>query len=248
MIRKTTLSILGLAATILLTACPDPVPEGEPDLTLDLEECHPALMFDASNGAWLETYNPDVNFLECQGIAFGHHADAVYGTWDGFTASISRDASKPASIYTDQFSAAAPVDAPYLVGYYASYLADNACTIALTSGDIFEPTGVKVCLNTVAFYAVQEGGDFNRPLNQNGDKLTLSIHGVKADGSEKQIDCTMASCSGGVTNVIDNWRWVDLRPLGRVKQIYFTMSSTDTGEWGDNTPEYFCLRSLTIKQ
>ena len=41
--------------------------------------------------------------------------------------------------------------------------------------------------------------------------------------------------------IINDWRYVDLSGLGKVKTIGFEMSSSDTGDWGMNTPAYFCF-------
>lgn len=44
----------------------------------------------------------------------------------------------------------------------------------------------------------------------------------------------------------DTWEWVDLSELGQIASIYFTMESSDTGDYGINTPTYFCLDKLTV--
>ena len=41
--------------------------------------------------------------------------------------------------------------------------------------------------------------------------------------------------------IINDWRYVDLSVLGAVKKLSFELSSTDNGDWGMNTPAYFCL-------
>ena len=41
--------------------------------------------------------------------------------------------------------------------------------------------------------------------------------------------------------IINDWRYVDLSVLGEVTKIGFALSSTDGGDWGMNTPAYFCF-------
>ncbi len=41
--------------------------------------------------------------------------------------------------------------------------------------------------------------------------------------------------------IINDWRYVDLSGLGKVKKIKFELSSTDNGDYGMNTPAYFCF-------
>jgi hypothetical protein len=49
-------------------------------------------------------------------------------------------------------------------------------------------------------------------------------------------------------DIINRWQRVDLSPLGNVNKIVFELTSTDNGEYGMNTPSYFCLDRLTIAQ
>ena len=44
-----------------------------------------------------------------------------------------------------------------------------------------------------------------------------------------------------------DWAWMDLSELGAVKSIYFTMETTDVGDWGANTTFYFGLDQITIR-
>ncbi|MFT6747538.1 MAG: hypothetical protein ACJAZ2_001891 [Glaciecola sp.] len=44
--------------------------------------------------------------------------------------------------------------------------------------------------------------------------------------------------------VVKDWRWVDLTSLGNVDSLTFSLNSTDIGDWGMNTPAYFCMDNL----
>ena len=45
--------------------------------------------------------------------------------------------------------------------------------------------------------------------------------------------------------VVSDWTWVDLTTLGPgITRLNFAISSSDTGEWGINTPTYFALDDL----
>ena len=47
---------------------------------------------------------------------------------------------------------------------------------------------------------------------------------------------------------VTDWTYVDLAALGQVKYISFTMSSTDMGQWGMNTPGYFAFDNFGAKE
>jgi hypothetical protein len=44
--------------------------------------------------------------------------------------------------------------------------------------------------------------------------------------------------------LVDEWEWVDFSELGAVDKIVFSLSSSDVGQWGMNTPAYFCMDNL----
>ena len=42
------------------------------------------------------------------------------------------------------------------------------------------------------------------------------------------------------------WTKIDLSSIGYCYALEFSMTSTDTGQWGMNTPSYFALDALTV--
>lgn len=44
--------------------------------------------------------------------------------------------------------------------------------------------------------------------------------------------------------IVKEWTWVDLGALGDVDSLVFSLSSTDNGAFGMNTPAYFCIDNL----
>lgn len=45
--------------------------------------------------------------------------------------------------------------------------------------------------------------------------------------------------------IVKTWQFVDLTSLGNVDSLVFTLSSSDVGGFGMNTPNYFCLDNFT---
>lgn len=41
--------------------------------------------------------------------------------------------------------------------------------------------------------------------------------------------------------IVDEWTYVDLSSLGQADSLSFTLSSSDNGQFGMNTPAYFCI-------
>lgn len=45
--------------------------------------------------------------------------------------------------------------------------------------------------------------------------------------------------------IVQDWQWLDLSPLGAVDSVKYELSSSDVGQWGMNTPAYFCMDDFT---
>jgi len=45
--------------------------------------------------------------------------------------------------------------------------------------------------------------------------------------------------------LVKTWEWLNLTSLGAVKELHFGMESSDVGDWGINTPTYFCMDNFT---
>ncbi len=41
--------------------------------------------------------------------------------------------------------------------------------------------------------------------------------------------------------IVKDWQWVDLTSLGAIDSVYFSLSSSDVGGFGMNTPGFFCI-------
>lgn len=237
-------------------------------ITLDLTKSTTPLEFNATNGSWTGTYDDDAESIDSQVFSFVHGSMADWNTWWGFTASNHTDNARPANTLTQQWSNmakggivldengevkldkfGAPVvsaEVPYLVGFYSFMMAARPVDMVFTDGKSYEAVSVYVNLNSYPYYSMEYGDSFARAFT-NGDKFTLTIHGVASDETEKTVDVDLASYTNGDLTINRGWKYVDLSPLGEVNELYFTMSSTDSGDYGMNTPAYFCLDKLCVK-
>lgn len=234
---------------------------------LDLTKSKTPLEFNAETGAWTETYNDKVTAIESQCFNIVHSSNSEWMTWNSFTASNSADNVRRENTIKFQFSNMAkggivlnddgtvrvdkfgtPVvsaDVPYLVGFYGSFYGEKGCTLTMSDGQPRQVKSAWFNLNSYPYYCIEYGDAYARALT-NGDEFTLTVHGVAADESEKTVDITLASYTNGDLTINRGWKLVDLSSLGAVNQLYFTMSSTDSGEWGMNTPAYFCMDKLAV--
>lgn len=238
-------------------------------ITLDLTKSTTPLEFNRNNGSWTGTYDDDAECIDSQVFSFVHGSIADWNTWWGFTASNHADNARPANTLIQQWSNmakggivldengevkldkfGAPVvsaEVPYLVAYYGWMVSERPVDMAFTDGKSYEAVSVYVNLNSYPYYSMEYGDSFARAFT-NGDKFTLTIHGVAPDETEKTVDVDLASYTNGNLTINRGWKYVDLSSLGVVNELYFTMESTDSGDYGMNTPAYFCLDKLCVKE
>ena len=231
-------------------------------IMLDLSKSTTPLTFDEVNGMWNDNFDEDITEIESQVFSFVHGCFADYDYWYGFTASNSIDNSYQANtllyqysnmarggillnedgtIMTNEFGAPQTgSEMPYIVGYPKSEITFN-------TNKTYELVGGYFNLNSYTFYSILYGDGFARAFTD-GDELILTAHGIDADGNEKTLDICLAAYSNGALTASTGWKYVDLSSLGIVEEIFFTMSSTDSGQWGMNTPGYFCLDKLMVKE
>lgn len=238
-------------------------------ITLDLTKSTTPLEFNPANGSWVGTYDDDAESIDSQVFSFVHNAISDWNTWWGFTASNHADNARPENTLTQQWSNmaqggivlnddgtvmtdsfGAPVvsaQVPYLVAFYSPFMSARPVDMAFTDGKSYEAVSVYVNLNSYSYYSIEYGDSFTRAFT-NGDKFTLTIHGVAPDETEKSVEVSLASYSNGDLTINRGWKCVDLSELGTVNEIYFTMASTDSGDYGMNTPAYFCIDKLCVKE
>ena len=169
---------------------------------------------------------------------------------------ISRWNDKETEGYTNQCSV-----------YYGTHNAgnggyQNSPTFAVSygNGSIAFEDNAKECVfghfyvtnTTYAALSMKNGDAFGAKVFNYDDKdwFKLVIEGFNKSGTSTGTvefylaDFRMASSPGIVTE----WTKVDLSPLGSVAGMKFDLQSSDNGQYGMNTPAYFCFDNLAVRQ
>lgn len=206
-------------------------------------------------GYWKECYESASNEgFSSGGIHFTHTASATewdgvtYYSWDGFCPSTSNDLAD----YTDgnwidhQWSAMSTsllqVKRKYVIGFWdvmedaSDPLNASSCVITCDISDEFKPLAITVTNTTYGYYAMKNGTAYSRPFGAD-DKFTLRATGILDGKTTGYVDIQLAADG----EFIDEFTEFSLSPLGKVNKVVFTMSSTDSGQWGMNTPAYFAI-------
>lgn len=205
------------------------------------------------SGLWADVFNNDA-IVYSQEFMFSH-ASPYSNYSNGFFASKVTAISASAGT-DDQWGCMAKggfagEGTPYLGAYWDAYTESTsdakACEV-YTSAPYYA-VGCYVCNNPYVYYAIEKGNPYSTKFEQ-GDWFKLVAHGIDEQGTETgTVEYYLAdyrSENADDWKLNDTWEWVDLSELGQIASIYFTMESSDVGDYGINTPTYFCLDKLTV--
>lgn len=200
---------------------------------------------------WDSTYNDSgfCQFIYTNNARFmlSHMPSMMsYGgmSWEGFTLSkVSQDTANVFGCVAN--GGLAGVATPYIIGYYSEWVTESqgfSSNIILFDQEYY-PEYVYICQNSNTMEAIANGNVFNaRPFVEN-DTLALIISALNASLEETQSLTYYLAVDGKKNN---GWVEVPLTALGKTSGLSFRMTTTDTGDFGSNTPLYFALDALTI--
>jgi hypothetical protein len=200
---------------------------------------------------WDSTYNDSgiCQFIYTNGARFmlSHlpSRDSYGGmSWEGFTISkVSQDTANVFGCVAN--GGLVGVGTPYVIGYYSSWITESlgySSNIILFDQEYY-PEYVYICQNSNTMEAITNGGVFNARAFTENDTLALIISALNS-GMEETKSITYYLAVDGEKN--NGWIKVPLTALGQAAGLSFRMTTTDIGQFGENTPMYFALDGLTV--
>jgi len=180
------------------------------------------------------------------GVTFRH--EVVYSTsWNSFTYSSVNDTTTAG--WGNQYAVYGDGQGMGDTGSYAVYYNQTAMPI-VTLPVATTVRGFYINNTTYAALDMLNGSGFSRAFTTaSNDWFKLTIEGFDVGGASvgTSVDFLLADYTGAVGSIVDDWAFVDLSPLGaNVKSLGFSLSSSDNGAWGMNTPNYFAMDDLTV--
>lgn len=186
------------------------------------------------------------------GFTFKHASEEYF--WSGFVYSNINNTTTEG--YLNQFAAYTGKDfsgsGNYAISYSASYLPITD-PISFTDTTGGAPISGAYFTNTTYATLSMLNGDwvakkFGGATGNDPDWFKLTIEGFNTDdASTGFVDFYLADfrfTDNSLDYIVDEWTWVDLSGLGNVASLQFSMSSSDTGDYGMNTPSYFAMDNL----
>ena len=168
-------------------------------------------------------------------------------TWWGY--GVSNHTSKEFNSFDDQFNscvgAGNNASANYGVAYVSDYMGPTYIT--LTTDDEAVVPGVYVTNAAYTFSSMINGDAYAKQFGQ-GDwyKLTITAYNDADElvGTKDYYLADLRSENEADWYIVNDWQYVDLSELGAIRTLKVGLSSSDTGDWGMNTPAYVCFDDL----
>jgi hypothetical protein len=110
--------------------------------------------------------------------------------------------------------------------------------------------GFFITNGTYAYYDMKEGSAFTKKFGgtsgNDPDFFKVSINAWKNNGNraDTSLDVYLADyrfSNNANDYILNTWKFVDLNAFGAVDSFSFNFYSSDTGQFGINTPLYFCI-------
>jgi len=193
------------------------------------------------------------------GIArFNNLYDPNYWSWEGWSYSNRTDTTTRG--WGNQYSAIAGGGIAFAGGgnvvadpngiYGVGYVGWVAVPTVTVTPRVID--GAYVTNTTYAYWSMKEGDAFAKKFGgadgNDADWFKLTVTGKDADGNATgTVDFYLADyrfADNGRDYILNEWTWMDLSGLGAVGSLAFTLSSSDVGGFGMNTPAYFAMDNV----
>ena len=126
----------------------------------------------------------------------------------------------------------------------------NNVYLHLDTSNTTDPvTGLYITNTTYAHNSMRDGDQFAKKFtnaDQDFYKLTITsvINGLDIDTVELLL-ADFTHLDSTQDYILSDWQYVDLTSLGFVDSIKFSLSSSDNGAFGMNTPAFFALDNIS---
>ena len=186
------------------------------------------------------------------GLKFNNIYNPAYDSWEGFSYSNITDTTTQELL--GQYNAITGIGQGGSPNYAICFVGwTEPPTVTLdTTGIVY---GLYVTNNNTAYYSLLNGSMFAKKFGgftgNDPDWFLLTITAKDADGVVTgMVDFYLADYRFDDNNmdyIIHTWEYIDLTSFGQVKTLEFSLSSSDTGDWGMNTPAYFALDTIIFQ-
>jgi len=183
------------------------------------------------------------------GVVFSNAYDTSFGGFwsEGFAISTKRDSTTAG--YTNLYSAitASGYNSP-------TYVMGQANAVIKTNSNPIRPLAVRVTNSTYATFSMRNGDMFAKKFGgvtgNDSDWFLITFSGYK-NGSRSGDSVTFYLADYRFADstkdyIVNTWQNINLTALQTVDSIVITLTSSDTGLFGMNTPAFYALDDFSF--
>lgn len=183
---------------------------------------------------------------------FGNYYDTQWGSWSGWSYGTMTDTITTGynNMYSSIAGSGRNSDA-YATAYISSF--GGPTFISLRNMAIGKSVdGFFISNSTYAYLSMRDGNAYSKKFGgvsgNDSDwfklKITLYNKDVEVDTTNFYL-ADFRDSDNSKDYILKGWEWVDLSVFGPIDSLAFTLSSSDNGSFGMNTPAYFCIDDFT---
>lgn len=235
-------------ATPLFVACSDdddPTPDPEPVVVSfegKLTGANTEFTSTSTTEAgyyFYDTFQDNANLL-----TFDHYYSEFNGTVypAGFTYTNNTD--KNSDISTASVTGAGKFGTTYLYAFQSSH---TPVVFTINDPGKYSLSGAWVTNSVWAYNAMTTDKISGTTPFSTGSWFKLKAIGYDArDAQTGTAELYLANYASNSDKPLSQWTWFDMSGLSDAVKVEFELSSTDNGDYGMNTPAYFCLDGITL--
>ena len=225
------------------------------DLTIDLQDLP---LISGSESYW--NGSDGSGGFTSTGAFFNNNYNPAYGSWSAWAYSNMTDTTTSGP--TNQYSA--------YVDAYVDHIPDGSNVFGVAYTMVWPPdlppritlprgthiSSMKVANTTYAYLSMRDGDDFAKKFGgesgNDPDWFLLTVTGLDADDNPIAAEPVVfpladyRSPDNAGDYIIDDWTDVDLLSLADARKLEFSLTSSDVGAWGMNTPAYFAIDNINV--
>jgi hypothetical protein len=165
----------------------------------------------------------------------------------------SKDTDTVTSGFGNQYSAVAGSGAGGSANYLIGYQSGSALRLTFAADENFAGRGLELTNTTYSHNDMRDGSGFSKKFGgvsgNDADWFLLTIEGFNDSLSQGSVEFYLAdfrSVDNALDDIVDEWTFVDLSALGTIDELRFSLTSSDVGMFGINTPTYFALDNVGV--
>lgn len=188
------------------------------------------------------------------GLQFNNSYNETFGSWSGWSYANTTDTTTAG--FGNQYSAIAGGGAAGSSTYAVATAFPGSLTPTVTREPSREADfqSLSITNTTYAALSMREGDAFAKKFGgESGDDPDWFLLTIEGFDSEEQsvgmVDFYLADYrfdDNSLDYIVDQWTTVDISSLSEATELAFSLSSSDVGDFGMNTPAYFALDNVVL--